>query len=780
MITNEESSLPHLHDSASARIWQAIIGIETMSTSMANSLSDFSRDLVLRDGAMLRFRALRPSDRDALNALLSRCSPGSIRYRFLHSIRTLPEKTLDQIAQVEGSRVVTLVVIQGAGADERVIAVGQYHALEGRPDVAEVSFLVEDAMQRRGIGTLLLDLLAEIAREHGVNRFSADVLADNHVMLSVFRKAGYALSSAVSYGVTHLEFPIAYSEIAESRAEMQEAEAERASLRPVLAPRSIAVIGASRDPKSVGGALFRNLIRWGFVGAVYPVNPQARAVAGVHAYASVADLPEVPELVFITVPAPAVLDVARQCASCGAPALCVISAGFAETGPEGAAAQAELLDLCRAHGMRLVGPNCLGLVNTSDDVRMLGAFTPMDPPAGNIAVSSQSGALGIALINRARQLGLGISSFASIGNRPDVSGNDLLQYWESDDATDVILLYLESFGNPRRFSRIARRVSRRKPIVAVKSGRTAGGARAASSHTAALASSDRAADALFAQTGVIRVDTLAEFFAVARLLATQPIPAGNRVGILTNAGGPAIMAVDAAEAAGLEVPKLSEATQARLRAALPRSASVTNPVDMIASAGPAEYRACLEAMLDEPGLDALLVIFIPPLATPSTEVARVLGETIANHAQFRGPIAAVFPDAQSDLVTIPAGERVVPAYDFPEGAVAALKAAARYGVWRATPAGHRAPIDIDRDALDRVLAENPAGHAGWISQADVARLLGAAGIAVAPSRLAHSPEEAAVASAVFDRPVAIKVAEPAILHKSDVGGVLLNIEPDIV
>ena len=746
-----------------------------MDTRYGNSLTDFSRDLLLRDGAMLRFRALRPDDRGALKDLLSRCSPDSIRYRFLHSIRSLPEKTFDQIAHVDGSRVVTMVVVHGAGADERIIAVGQYHAQEDRPDVAEVSFLVEDTMQRRGIGTLLLDLLAEIAREHGVNRFSADVLADNHVMLSVFRKAGYALSSAVSYGVTHLEFPIAYSEIAESRAEAQEAEAECASLRPVLAPRSIAVIGASRDPKSVGGALFRNLVRWGFAGAVYPVNPGASAVAGVHAYASIADLPEVPELVFITVPATAVLDVARQCASLGVRALCVISAGFAETGAEGSAAQAELLDLCRAHGIRLVGPNCLGLVNTSNDTRMLGAFTPMDPPAGNIAISSQSGALGIALINRARQLGLGVSSFASVGNKADVSGNDLLQYWESDDATDVILLYLEGFGNPRRFSRIARRVSRRKPIVAVKSGRTAGGARAASSHTAALASSDRAADALFAQTGIIRVDTLAEFFAVARLLATQPIPAGNRVGILTNAGGPAIMAVDAAEAAGLEVPKLSEATQARLRAVLPRAASVTNPVDMIAGAGPSEYRACLEALLDEPGLDALLVIFIPPLVTPSTEVAKVLSETLASRAPFRGPIAAVFPDAQSDLVTISAGERGVPVYDFPESAVAALSAAARYGTWRATPAGHRVPIDIDRNALDQVLAENPAG---WLSQTDMARLLGVAGIAVTPYRLAHSPEEAARAAAAFGRPVAIKVAGPAILHKSDVGGVLLNIEPE--
>ncbi len=268
------------------------------------------------------------------------------------------------------------MVVQGEDANERIVAVGRYHAPEHRPDVAEVSFLVEDAMQRRGIGTLLLDTLAEIARAHGINRFSADVLADNHVMLSVFRKAGYGLSSRVSYGVTHLEFPIAYSEIAESRAEMQEAEAERASLRPVLAPQSIAVIGASRDPQSVGGALFRNLIRWGFAGAVYPVNPRARAVAGGRAYASITDLPEVPELAFISVPASSALDAARQCADRGVRALCVISAGFAETGSEGAAAQAELLNLCRAHGMRLVGPNCLGLVNTSNDVRMLGAFAP--------------------------------------------------------------------------------------------------------------------------------------------------------------------------------------------------------------------------------------------------------------------------------------------------------------------------------------------------------------------------------------------------------------------
>jgi acetyl coenzyme A synthetase (ADP forming)-like protein len=737
------------------------------------TVADYSKDLLLRDGAMLRLRSLRASDREGLKGLFARCSPETIRYRFLRTVKSLPDEMLDQLTAVDGARHVALVVTQGA--NERIVAVGRYHAQTDRPEVAEVSFLVEDAMQRRGIGTLLLDTLAEIAREHGVTHFSADVLADNRLMLDVFRKAGYAISSATSYGVTHLEFPVAHTDLAQTRADAQEAEAERASLGYVLAPRSIAVIGASRDPQSVGGALFRNLIRWGFTGAVYPVNPKAKSVAGVRAFASLADLPETPELVFIAVPAPAPLEAARQCAEAGVRALCVISAGFAETGAEGLRAQTELLDICRSSGMRLVGPNCMGLINTASETRMLGTFAPADPRAGNLAIGSQSGALGLALINQVGGLGLGVSSFVSIGNRADVSGNDLLQYWESDEATEVILLYLESFGNPRHFARIARRVSRRKPIIAVKSGRTATGARAAASHTAALASSDAAASALFAQAGIIRVDTLSQVFSIARLLATQAAPAGNRIGILTNAGGPAILAADAAEAAGLQAPKLSEETQARLRAVLPSAASVTNPVDMIAGAGPAEYRACLEALCDEPGLDALIVIFIPPLVTPSAEVAKVVGEVLAARLSLSRSVVAVFLDPQAGLAAIPAGERAVPVYDFPEGAVAALAAAARYGVWRATPAGSFVPITLNRAAIDQTLAAN---RAGWLSPADTAKLLGAAGINVMQSQTARSPEEAAAAARSIGGPVALKIVEPAVLHKSDVGGVTLNVAPD--
>jgi acetate---CoA ligase (ADP-forming) len=745
------------------------------------SLHSFSRDVLLRDGAVLRMRALRQDDRVSLIALFKRCSPETIRYRFLRMITALPISLLDEMLAVDGEKHVALVVTQGEDEDEKIVAVGAYVAEDNRPGVAEVSFLVEDAMQRRGIGTVLLDTLAEAARTHNITRFSADVLADNRLMLSVFRKAGYALSSNISYGVTHLEFPIQRSEVAEARRDAQEAEAERASLRAIFEPRTIAVVGASRDPASVGGALFRNLLRWGFTGTIYPVNPAATSIAGVRAYAGITELPEAPELVFIAIPASSVIEVARQCAAAGAQALCVLSAGFAETGKEDD--QTELLNVCRASGMRLVGPNCMGLVNTSGDVRMLGTFAPADPPEGNVAMSSQSGALGLALMTQSGALGLGVSSFISVGNKADVSGNDLLQYWEDDEATDVILLYLESFGNPRRFARIARRVSRAKPIVAVKSGRTAAGARAASSHTAALASSDKAADALFAQTGIIRVDTLADFFFVARLLASQPIPKGNRLCILTNGGGPGIIAADAAIAAGLEVPALSEETQAKLRAVLPSAASVSNPIDVIANSGTEEYRACLEILCNDPDFDALLVIFIPPLATSTREVAQALSDILASRPNLEIPVAAVFFDPHSSVISVPVSEqmgdapkkRSVPVYTFPENALVALGAAVRYGMWRAASIGSIVEIPIDRAEAQRVLAANPSG--GWLSQPDVAALLGAVGIEILTAKTVRSAEEAAAAAREIGQPVAMKVLEPAVLHKSDVGGVILNVTP---
>jgi acetyl coenzyme A synthetase (ADP forming)-like protein len=730
---------------------------------------------------MLRVRVAHSGDRQALIDMFSRCSTETIRFRFLHLVKALPTELLNQITTGSDSRTVALVVVQGAkgaldaSSTERIIAVGIYSVVEETPDVAEVSFLVEDAMQRRGIGTILLDTLAELARSSGIARFSADVMADNRTMLSVFRKAGYGVSATTHYGVTHLEFPIKHSEVADARAEAQEAEAERASLKFVFEPRSIAVIGASRNPSSVGGALFRNLVSWGFEGTVYPVNPNANSVGGVRAYPSVSALPEPPDLAFVVVPGEAVLEVARECAASSVRALCVISSGFAELGASGAHAQNELVEICRSAGMRIVGPNCMGLVNTARGTRLLGTFAPARPPAGNVAMSSQSGALGIALMDQATDLGLGISSFISVGNKADVSGNDLIQYWEADESTDVILLYMESFGNPRKFARLARRVSRRKPIVAVKAGRTKAGVRAASSHTAALASSDRAATALFEQAGMIRVDTLSDFFFVGRLLAGQPPPTGRRLAILTNGGGPGILAADSADGAGLVVAPLSERTQTRLREVLPSIASVSNPVDMTAAAEPAEYRACFEILCDDPDVDAVMIIFIPPLITPSAEVARQISLVIEARPDLAKTVVAVFLDAASKVNSIPAGHITVPVYQFPEGAVEALGAAARYGIWRDQPAGRIVDIPIDRQMIKSCLEGK---RSGWLSQENAAVLLAASGITVAPVTAVRSSEAAAAAAAAIGGPVALKVSSPAVLHKSDVGGVILGVSPD--
>lgn len=747
-------------------------------------MQNYPMDVLLRDGSVLRMRPLQPGDRDALIRLFNRCSPETKRFRFLRMITSLPDSMLDQLVAVDGRDNVALVVLQGKDEGEEIVAVGRYHQMPDRHEVAEVSFLVEDALQRRGIGTVLLDTLAEIGRENGIHYFSADVLADNRTMLSVFRKAGYAITSGISYGVTHLEFPISRSEVAETRRERQEAHAERNSLQSVMAPRTIAVVGASRNPGSVGGSLFRNLLHWGFTGTIYPVNPTARSIAGVRSYANLGELPEVPELVFIVIPVGQVLDIARECATLGVRALCVITAGFAEVGNNGVALEEELLSICRSTGMRLVGPNCMGLVNSAGATRMLGTFARVDPPAGNVAMSSQSGALGIALMEQAAQLGLGVSSFISIGNRADVSSNDLLLFWESDEATDVILLYMESFGNPRRFARTARMVSRAKPIVAVKAGRSSVGAEAASSHTASLAGSDQAADALFAQTGIIRVDTLDDLFSVARLLASQPIPKGKRVAVLTNGGGPGIIAVDAAVAAGLDIPALSEATQARLREVLPPHAAVRNPVDTIAGAGPETYRACLEILCDDPDLDALVVIFIPPLATPTREVAQVLAEVMAARPSLDKTVVAVFFDPATSMLSVPVSAssdapvrpRRVPVYTFPEAAVTSLARAVRYGTWRSKRIGRQIDQPVDLARAREIVAAYPQG--GWLAPDDVAALLAGASIEVTRPRLATSAAEAASIAREIGQPLALKIADPPVLHKSDVDGILLNVSPD--
>jgi acetate---CoA ligase (ADP-forming) len=552
------------------------------------------------------------------------------------------------------------------------------------------------------------------------------------------------------------------------------------SLEPLFRPRSVAVIGASRDRGTIGGAIFHNLISHQFEGAVYPVNPKARTVQSVAAYPTIEAVPGDIDLAVIVVPAPLVPDVVEACGRKGVRAVVVISAGFRETGEAGRALEQRVVDSARRHEMRLVGPNCLGVLNAETSVKLDATFAPTFPPSGPVAFSSQSGALGLAILEYAAQLNIGISQFVSVGNKADVSGNDLLEFWEQDPHTSVILLYLESFGNPRRFTRIARRVARVKPIVAVKSGRTRAGQRAASSHTGSIAGADAAVEALCRQSGVIRTDTMEELFDVAMLLAHQPLPAGRRVGIVTNAGGPGIMASDACETHGLEVPLLTDATVERLRSFLPPEASTRNPVDMIASATPASFERTVEAVLADPNIDALLVLYVPPIVTTPLAVAEAIVRGVAAARRDDGrpakPVLSCFMGTHGvpeGLDTLHAGQ--VPSYAFPESAAIALARAVGYARWRAGEEGQFVSLPADAYRAARAIERTRARGGGWMAPDELAELLGAYGVPLPPV-VAAADEEAAVAAAgQIGYPVVLKLDSDTITHKSDVGGVALDV-----
>jgi len=493
----------------------------------------------------------------------------------------------------------------------------------------------------------------------------------------------------------------------------------------------------------------------------------------VRAYPGVAEVPDDVDLAVIAVPAPGVIEVARECADKGIPALVVISAGFAETGAEGAELQRELVEVCRAAGMRLVGPNCLGVLNTAEHARLNATFAPGTPPPGAIGFATQSGALGLALIDLASDRGIGVSSFASIGNRADITANDFLEYWEDDDATRVALLYIESFSDSRRFSRVARRLGREMPIVVVKSGRSAAGQRATTSHTGALlAASDVTVDALFEQAGVIRTDSLAELLDVASLLENQPLPAGRRVGIITNAGGPGIMCADACEASGLEVPELSEEVRAPLRELLAPEASLLNPVDMIATATAEHYRGAIHALAGWDGIDALIVIFIRPLLTRAEEVAAAIREAI-DEMPRQIPVQAVFMSVQDQAAM--AGGRI-PTYVYPEDAARTLGRVMRHVDWRGQPAEESPDFDdVRADEAAAVIADALESGNEWMEIEETARLLDCYGIGIPSWKVASDPTGAGRAAEELGGRVALKAQGPGLLHKTEMGAVRVGL-----
>ncbi|HEY1563889.1 MAG TPA: GNAT family N-acetyltransferase [Gaiellaceae bacterium] len=723
-------------------------------------------DVILRDGSTLRLRPPAAEDAEALLGFFSGLSEHSLYLRF-HGFPALGPKLVEPVLEPDWHERGALL----GSLDGRIVALANWARLRD-PRAAEVAFAVDDGHQGRGIGTRLLEQLAARAADVGIEEFVAEVLHENAAMLGVFRDAGFEVTRAGEAGELEVRFPIAATSGYREQVATRDHVAVRASLEPFFRPRSVAVVGASKRRGSIGGELFRNVLDGDFTGSVHPVNRNGDPVAGVHGHRSVAEIGEAVDLAVICVPGEQVLSAASEALEAGVRALVVISAGFAETGSEGSERQERLLALVRDHGARLLGPNCLGIA--SSPVNLNATFAPRSFPAGKIGFSSQSGALGLALLERAEATGLGVTSFVSIGNKADVSSNDLLEWWEDDDETELVVLYLESFGNPRAFSRIARRLARRKPILALKGGGTRAGGRAAGSHTAALAGSDVAVDALFREAGVIRARTLEELIDTASLLSSQPVPRGRRVALVTNAGGLGILAADACEAAGLEVPPPCDATRTTLVEVMPAEGSGANPIDLLGGATAESFAAALPPVLADPAFDAAIVLYVPTVGADEEAVGAAVSRAAATAPDK--PVLCVFVSANGGPPSLRSVANV-PCFAYPEAAAGALGRAAERGEWLRQPAGSLGELERDRHGAETVVNEAVAAGGGWLDAGQTRRLLEAYGLPLVPERLAGTPEAAVEAARELGYPVVLKTATPG-AHKTEEGGVILDLEDD--
>ena len=723
-------------------------------------------DVVASDGGVVHVRPILPSDADAIVEFHSRLSERTRYLRYFAAYPEIPPRDLERLTVVDHHARVALVVLLG----DEVIAVGCYEGRYG-PDgteivgPAEVALVVRDDHQSRGLGSILLEHLAAAARERGVRRFEAEVLAQNTQMVRVFRDAGFQSSREFAEGVLHLEFDVDPTERSLEVRAAREQYAEARSVHNVLHPRSVAVIGASTDPTKIGHAVLLHLLRGNFAGPVYPVNPGARSVGGVHAYPAVTDIPGDVDLAVVAVPAAGMGGVMDSCLAKGVKALVVLSGGFAEAGPGGVSAQRRLVEEARAHGMRVVGPNALGVANTDPQVRLNATLAPALPPAGRVGFFSQSGALSVTLLAAAAGRGLGLSTFVSAGNRADLSVNDVLQYWQTDPATDVVLLYLESFGNPRKFTRLTRRLARTKPIVAVKSGRWAETPTTLASTMAPV--DESRVQALFEHSGVIRVQNVPQMFDVAQLLAYQPLPAGGRVAVVGNSTALNLLVVDALDGEDLVL--------------------TGDPVDAGTTVSPEGLAAAVGAAGRSDDVDALVVVFVPPLAMSGTAHAQALREAVAGLGK---PVVTTFLGTEGMLGELAVLDRElavldrdgvpvrgsVPSYPTPERAVEALRRAVRYARWRAAPPGEtvRPPrIDV-QDA--RALVDRHEGEREHVlDDEERVALLRYYGIKMLPFRRVGSAAEAVTAASELGFPVAIKATVEQWQHRVDGVGVRLMI-----
>jgi acyl-CoA synthetase (NDP forming)/GNAT superfamily N-acetyltransferase len=736
-----------------------------------------SGSLILRDGSTAFIRVSEPGDLDTLREFFHQLSPESKRRRFFSAADPAETLLRRQCDSSNPRAQLTLIVSRVVEGTSRIIATGSYVARDEAS--AEVAFAVDDEFQGKGLGGLLLERLALLAARHGFVRFWALTLLGNQMMMETFRQSGFPIHSKIEDESVEIDFSVAPSEDSVSRSEIRDRVFTTASLRPFFRPRSIAVVGAPRDASSIGMGILGALSRGGFQGPVYAASPALPSVAPWPAYTSAREIPHGTDLAIMVTPRDAVLEAVDDCAAAGVRALVVVTAGFAEAGAEGRALQEKLLEKARGYGMRMVGPNSMGLLNTDPAVRLNASLSPTLPPSGRVAMLSQSGALGLAMLALARQRYLGISTFISVGNKADISGNDLLQYWEGDEVTRVILLYLESFGNPRRFARVARGVSRGKPIVVVKPGR-----RAASLETglgaSALVADDTAVDALFRQTGIIRAETLDEMFDLASALDRQPLPAGRRVAILSDQSGPGFLCAGACEAARLSVSPLSDSTVKRLEAFLSAGTVIGNPLELAASATADQYALALESLLVDRDVDSVIAIQTQLGADESAAMREAIRQGTAEGRAAGGAgkpvLACLVAKEEASGPIVLAGESI-PTYAYPESAARVLGKIATYAVWRAGPHG----IVPDFDDIDPASARGTCRWAikergaGWLTAEEARAVLRAMHLPVAPGGVALTADSAAKMARRVGFPVAVKSASPQVFHKTEKGAVHLNV-----
>ena len=740
--------------------------------------SQYETDVLLKDGSSILLRPIKVDDAKNWVEFVGRLGERTKHLRFHYVPKEMGLEDAVRFCTVDYRNTFAFVAEVLREKKRDIVAIGRYYRLPDHHS-AEVALAIEDSYQGRGLGTSILEQLADVARANDIDRFEAEVLAENEQMMSVFRNYGFHVTSELQTGVYRVTFPIARTPAVLEKEAERERASTLASLHWLLKPQSIAVVGASRHAGTIGYLLLQCLTDSGFSGKIYPVNPNTESLMSLQTYPSVLAIPGDIDMAIIAVPAKIVGKVADECGHKRVHTLVVISDGFKEVGPEGASRERELRDIALGHGMRIIGPNCMGVINTDPSIKLNATFSPVYPPTGNVAFLSQSGAMGLVVLEYASNLDIGISTFVSVGNRADISSNDLMEYWEQDPSTDVILLYLESFGNPRKFSRIARRVTAKKPVVAVKGGSTQAGSRAAASHTGAMATSDVVSDVLFQHAGIIRVNLMEEMFDVAALLSNQPLPRGRRLVIVTNGGGPGIIAADSAARNGLVLPQPSQEMIGKLKSVVKRDISLHNPLDTTAGADADEFRAILRLFADDKDSDAVLAIFIPPVVESMGDFEASIRDVAQDFWNARKPLLACVLGQRGFKAKLGSSGRFVPTYPFPEEATSALSKAVEHAEVLQKPTGKIPEFtgikrDEARDLVGKAMTrsmERPL----WMKPEEISGLLSCYGMHFVETITAKTPAEAGAAAAKTGFPAAVKLDSSTITHKSDVGGVLLDL-----